>query len=571
MLTSRSSGVTIDKVDVRVPFYFMLFLKRRSAFGALAGLTLTWTVSAVAETVTWSGQDTSRKPFTDLPDNWVGGVVPSPGGSDDYVFTSVADGALTNPAALPVSEGYNNDLVFSSLTFTAEAPSFTLAGYQNMVYGLWYVQQVAGTHFLTQNSANPQTINAPVVVRGVQEVMVLEVNGTGAGALQIDRLAMQPNRGFTSTVRFARSATVCLYQMEAVDGEGERVVEIAPGADVLFATTGGNFTRATDSPEGTSDLNILRINPGVGAGPEAVIRVSETGQTSANVEAGSAVFGGEAAMTFNGAKNTVESDADTTWRFSNTGATTFTGAIRFGASNAGTSRTVTIMADSGAATTTFSGAITGTGGSGVTSVLKNGPGTVVFSGSNTYDGTTTVSNGSLLVSNASGSGLGKGRAVVEGKGVLGGDGSFTGAATINSGGTLSPGAGVGCLACGPLTFQAGSTFDYQVDSGGAGADLQIVKGDLALNGAITLANTAARPVAFPLGTTFSMFNYTGKWNGGLLTYNSVALADGAVFGDGRNYWQIDYDATGGGLNFKGKHLPASRFVNISSVPKPPAP
>ena len=225
----------------------------------------------------------------------------------------------------------------------------------------------------------------------------------------------------------------------------------------------------------------------------------------------------------------------------------------------------------GAGNLTIQGIINDQTNTSVTSVTKADAGTVTLTAANTYEGVTTVSGGTLLVNNASGSGLGTGNAIVNG-GKLGGTGGFTGAVTVNAGGTLSPGASIETLGSGALTLNNDSAFEYEVNSGVAtsvGADLQKVTGALNLNSVVTLTLTDLNltPTAFAIGTTFTLINYTGSWNNGLFTYNSSLLADGASFTAGLNTWEIDYNATSQGLNFVGEQT-APNFVNITVVPEP---
>jgi len=202
-------------------------------------------------------------------------------------------------------------------------------------------------------------------------------------------------------------------------------------------------------------------------------------------------------------------------------------------------------------------------------MTKNGAGLVTFTRANTYAGTTTVNGGILRIN---GSHTGGGTYTVAAAGTLQGTGST--ASQLDVSGKLSPGASVQSFASGTLNMLTGSTFEYELNSSvatSAGADLQVVSGDLNLTGTVTLTfgDLAAIPTAFAQGTTFSLINYNGAWNNGLFTFGG-AIADGGTFTAGLNTWQIDYNASSGGLNFNGDFLPSSSFVNITAVPEPRA-
>lgn len=77
-----------------------------------------------------------------------------------------------------------------------------------------------------------------------------------------------------------------------------------------------------------------------------------------------------------------------------------------------------------------------------TAVAKDGAGTVTLNGVNTYTNGTTVSAGTLLVNNPSGSGTGTGAVTVNTSGtVLGGTGTISGAVTVNANAKLQGGNG----------------------------------------------------------------------------------------------------------------------------------
>ncbi len=215
-------------------------------------------------------------------------------------------------------------------------------------------------------------------------------------------------------------------------------------------------------------------------------------------------------------------------------------------------------------TKTYSGVLSG---GSTMALVKTGVGIQELTGANSYTGNTSVAVGKLLVNNSSGSATGSGTVTVSVGATLSGSGAISG--SLNVSGVLAPGTGIESLSCGDLALLSGSTFACEVNSSAApsvGADLQKVAGNLSMTGTTTLTITdiAAAKSAFPLGTTFSLVNYTGTWNNGLFSYNSAVLADGSQFTVGLNVWQINYTATTGGTNFAAEYA-SGHFVNIKVV------
>ena len=122
---------------------------------------------------------------------------------------------------------------------------------------------------------------------------------------------------------------------------------------------------------------------------------------------------------------------------------------------------------------TFSGVIENSTGNNT--IIKQGTGTETFSGNNnTYTGTTTINNGTLRITNTSGSAFGSGNVTVGDQvaghtATLSGTGSFTGSITVNGAGTngnaghIAPGVNpngnfgsIGTLTTGALTLRVGS-------------------------------------------------------------------------------------------------------------------
>ena len=130
-------------------------------------------------------------------------------------------------------------------------------------------------------------------------------------------------------------------------------------------------------------------------------------------------------------------------------------------------------------------AVIANGAAGMT-LAKTGAGTQILTGASSYSGGTTVSAGTLLVNNTTGSGTGSGAVTVEAGATFGGTGTVSGATTINgnySAGTPAVAAGVGTQAfSSDLAFGNGSTFqwDLNANSTASGFDTLTAVGNISV-------------------------------------------------------------------------------------------
>jgi autotransporter-associated beta strand protein len=111
----------------------------------------------------------------------------------------------------------------------------------------------------------------------------------------------------------------------------------------------------------------------------------------------------------------------------------------------------------------LSGLISGFGTSGLTKDTSSASTlTLARAAGNTYGGNTTVTAGTLLVNNTSGSGTSSGTVSIGASGTLGGTGIISGATTVD--GTLAAGTSIGKLRFGNnLTLNDASTFAWELD------------------------------------------------------------------------------------------------------------
>ncbi|WP_295850304.1 autotransporter domain-containing protein [Tardiphaga sp.] len=161
--------------------------------------------------------------------------------------------------------------------------------------------------------------------------------------------------------------------------------------------------------------------------------------------------------------------------------------------------TATLAAGRDNTSTTFSGAISGSGG-----LTKTGTGALTLSGANSFTGGTAVNAGTLSVN---GSIATSSLTTVNASGTLGGTGTVGN--TVITGGTLSPGNSIGTLnVAGNLAFSSASS--YLVEVSAANADRVNVSGAAALGGAIVKASFATGNY---VARQYTILNATGGVSG----------------------------------------------------------
>jgi autotransporter-associated beta strand protein len=142
--------------------------------------------------------------------------------------------------------------------------------------------------------------------------------------------------------------------------------------------------------------------------------------------------------------------------------------------------------------------------SGPAKLVKDGPADLVITNIQAYTGTTTVSNGTLLVNGS----LDSGSAVTVEGGTLGGNGSIGGSVTVN-GGELSPGASIGALTINSnLILNAGSTSTFEVNADTPTNDIIVLGDTVTYGGTLNIVATGT----FSLGQTFTLFSGAGATN-----------------------------------------------------------
>ena len=193
--------------------------------------------------------------------------------------------------------------------------------------------------------------------------------------------------------------------------------------------------------------------------------------------------------------------------------------------------------------TTYSGLIQDGGTNGGTggSLTKAGTGKLTLTKSNTYTGDTTITDGTLQVTNTSGSATGTGSVQVN-AGTLSGTGIISGAVTVATGtsaATLLPGSATipGTLTMqSTLSFNARATYQFVMNSN-IPAAAKVVANGVTINKSAQFTFTNLGTAVLPTGVVFTVISNTSA--------NQIAgtfanLADRSTFTAGSNTFQVNY-------------------------------
>jgi autotransporter-associated beta strand protein len=317
---------------------------------------------------------------------------------------------------------------------------------------------------------------------------------------------------------------------------------------------------------GTSSLNLSGGVVGLGAGNFTRGLGTGANQVQFTGSGGFAAFGADRTVNLGGAS------AGVTWAsgsFIPDGSSLILGAA--GATHkvdfqnpinlAGAARTVQVNNGAAAIDAVLSGALTGTGASGLT---KTGDGTLTLTGTNDYKGLTTVANGTLVIN---GNQVGATGAVsVENGAKLAGIGTVGGATTIQSGGTHAPGNSPGVQTfAGDLTYAGGSIFEWELAGSASGArdsgyDGVNVGGDLGGSDAIFKVVLNSGSFADPFWDANRQWSDIFK-NGG------SSLSMEGIFGS-FEYWQGGTNLTSSVVANQGYFTVSGSSLNWNAVPEP---
>ena len=169
-------------------------------------------------------------------------------------------------------------------------------------------------------------------------------------------------------------------------------------------------------------------------------------------------------------------------------------------------------------------------GSAGTLTIDAPSGTVKYTGTSTYSGAVSVTNGNFRVDGTTAAGS---STTVNNGGTLSGGGALNGPVSVASGGKVAPGTSPGVLDTGNLTLASGSTYEVEVNGATAGTlyDQLDVVGTVTLSNATLTTTFGYSPAS---GTAYTIINNDGS-DSVVGTFNGIAHASAVVLSGMRFY------------------------------------
>ena len=332
---------------------------------------LALTITSSGGALIWTGASSA---------NWTTATIPAPknwnlqaGGTTDFISGDLVqfDDTATGSTNVNISDA---NVTATSVTFNNSSKNYTISSTGGFGIGGGFMVK-NGTGTVTLNTANTYsggtTLNAGV----------LNVNtptAIGTGALTITGGALGNTSGANVTLTTSRA--VALNGDVAFNGPNN--LNLGTGTVTIGGATGARTITANAGTLGTGPIfGAAGYGLTIAGAGTVQIQVPDTSNAAAEQ---STVVG----------DLTVQAGAT----FGNGGADTFFGGLIGGGTvinGSATTRWITVGLDN--SNTTFSGSIvngTGTGGMGL---RKRGTGTLTLSGSNAYSSTTTLENGTVVI------------------------------------------------------------------------------------------------------------------------------------------------------------------------------
>jgi autotransporter-associated beta strand protein len=464
----------------------------------VAGVAFALRLTSVhADTYTWT-QNAGGAQLWSNGANWLGGVAPSPV-AGDLITMNLSMATATNlelgadrtfedwtgtyggfgSRAFNINSG-------NTITLAGATPTITIGG--GGVATLTMNNILAGTDGLTKAGANTLALtNAGNTFSGGITLAngILQATSDGALGNASNAITVTGNSALAlSSVTYARAVTIDSGVTLSFNTNTNPTISgaVTGAGGISMTTTGfGSYSLTLSSTAntftgavqvGNDTAPTLTVNSFADSANNLDLRINNKGNTNFVYGSGAIV-----PLVLNNRQVILSGNHTTSHVIENANPIS-DNTITIGKDLSVTSTTARTLVLQGVnnGDNTIGGAIPN--GGGATSLTKAGSGRWVLLGLNSYTGTTTVSEGTLLVNGDNS--LATGAVTVAATGTLGGIGIVGGNTTLN--GTLSPGSSPGTLTfSNNLTVNNGSTYNFE------GGDLTAVLGQLDLNDNWTLA------------------------------------------------------------------------------------
>jgi rhamnogalacturonan endolyase len=519
--------------------------------------------------VYWANMIASSPQSWNVSSNWSGGAA-FPNGTQ---AVAIVNSAIAVNQAINLNQ--NITLGAMSVGASGGAAAFNIATNG----GTLTLDNTPGLATLLQlPSSAGDTISAPIAVNGN-----LFVTNASANALTLSGNISGAASGLTVCGNVVTLSGSNAYSGGTMVNSGRLVFGTAAAIPAAGVLTLNNTAALTVMPASSlPNVTVTGSNAitGNGTSGTGISTLDLEGTLTLAISGGSSVFDLTGTMT--GAGTLVLGSSAMTLRFNGTagdGAANFnlgtgsaianvrktiTAAIALGglAGGAGTQlqgdnssggANVTYTIGGAGANTEFDGLVKD-GSVGSVALVKTGSGALTLAGANAYSAGTTISNGTLLVNNPSGSGAGSGVVTVANGGALGGTGIISGAVTVNSGGTFFPGNPLGALTIGnSLKLAAGSTNIFAISQLPLTNAAAKISGALTNGGTLIVTNIGGTQLV--PGDTFKLFQAAASSG----TFSSVELP-ALPFGLA---WNTNSLNTGGTISVIRTTTPVIRSASIS--------